>query len=177
MELSDLQQSWLNSMPLEVKVEALYGVLQKLLDEGTINARIVKYKLEKHMKSKSAYDKLYVINKVVSEGKGIKVVPTENNVEEVVENTSHYIAEALAKRYIETKIEREVETAVIEKQEKYFDEVRLGILKKQKGPENAKTLKKYATLEVLDSKKLTKNVQALLRPDSFDEIVGQERAI
>jgi ATP-dependent Clp protease ATP-binding subunit ClpA len=37
--------------------------------------------------------------------------------------------------------------------------------------------KKYAQLEVLDSKKLSKDVQTLLRPESFDEIVGQERAI
>lgn len=172
-----MQQKWMEAMPLDVKIDALYGVVQKLLDEGAIKARVVKYKLNKFINSKDAYEKLYAINKIISEDKGIKAVPTESNVEAVIESTSHFIAEALAKRYVETKIEREVESAVIEKQEKYFDEVRLGILKKQKGPENAKTLKKYASLEVLDSKKMTKNVQALLRPDSFNEIVGQERAI
>ncbi|MBC8062359.1 MAG: ATP-dependent protease, Lon family [Clostridiaceae bacterium] len=172
-----MQQKWMDAMPLDVKIDALYGVVQKLLDEGAIKARVIKYKLNKFINSKDAYEKLYAINKIISEDKGIKSVPTEANVEAVIESTSHFIAEALAKRYVETKIEREVESAVIEKQEKYFDEVRLGILKKQKGPENAKTLKKYASLEVLDSKKMTKNVQALLRPDSFKEIVGQERAI
>jgi ATP-dependent Lon protease len=30
---------------------------------------------------------------------------------------------------------------------------------------------------VLDSKKLTRNIQSMLRPDNFDEIIGQERAI
>ena len=177
IELNEMQQKWMEAMPLDVKIDALYGVVQKLLDEGAIKARVVKYKLNKYINSKDAYEKLYAINKIISEDKGIKAVPTEANVEKVIESTSHFIAEALARRYVETKIEREVEAAVIEKQEKYFDEVRLGILKKQKGPENAKTLKKYASLEVLDSKKMTKNVQALLRPDSFDEIIGQDRAI
>ena len=177
IELNEMQQKWMEAMPLDVKIDALYGVVQKLLDEGAIKARVVKYKLNKYINSKDAYEKLYAINKIISEDKGIKSVPTEANVEKVIESTSHFIAEALARRYVETKIEREVESAVIDKQEKYFDEVRLGILKKQKGPENAKTLKKYASLEVLDSKKMTKNVQALLRPDSFDEIIGQDRAI
>ncbi len=40
-----------------------------------------------------------------------------------------------------------------------------------------KHLKNMLILEVLDSRKLTKNIQAMLRPDSFSEIVGQERAI
>ena len=177
IELNELQQKWLESMPLDVKVEALYGVMSKLLDEGSIKARVIKYKLNKYLNSTNPYEKLYAINKIVSEGKGIKTVPTELEIDKVVESTSNFIADALAKRYIETKIEREVETAVMEKQEKYFDEVRLGILKKQRGPENAKTLKKYAALEVLDARNATKNVQALLRPDSFKEIVGQERAI
>ena len=40
-----------------------------------------------------------------------------------------------------------------------------------------KLLKNMLILEVLDSRKLTKNIQAMLRPESFSEIVGQERAI
>ncbi len=40
----------------------------------------------------------------------------------------------------------------MEKQDKYIEEVKLNILKKQKGPENAKTLKKYANIQVLESK-------------------------
>jgi len=175
--LNEMQQKWMEGMPLGVKIDALHGVVQKILDEGSIKARIVKYKLNKYINSKNDFEKLYAINKIISEDKGVKSVPTESNVEAVIESTSHIIAEALAKRYVETKIEREVEATVIEKQEKYIEDVRLGILKKHKGPENAKTLKKYANLAVLDSKKITKNVQALLRPDSFKEIIGQENAI
>ena len=40
-----------------------------------------------------------------------------------------------------------------------------------------KHLKNMTDLKALDSRKLTKNIQAMLRPESFSEIVGQERAI
>ncbi|ERI92122.1 ATP-dependent protease, Lon family [Clostridiales bacterium oral taxon 876 str. F0540] len=167
----------LNTVPLESQVDVLFQVVKNVLDEGAMRARITKYKLQKHIHSGDVYKRIYALNRIVSDGKGIDTIPSESNLHEVLNDTNKWIAEAVAKRYVQNEIEKEVEQALIEKQDKYVDEVRLGILRKQKGPENAKTLKKYADLEVLDSKKLTRNIQSMLRPDSFEEIVGQERAI
>jgi len=165
------------ALPVEAQVQVLFELLYKVLDEGTIKAKIVKYKLQKYINSKDIYKKLYALNKIVTDGKGIELVPNSANIIEVLEDTTKALSDIVAKRYVQNKIETEVEQYLIEKQDKYVDEVRLGIIKKQKGPENAKTLKKYAELQVLDSKKLTRNIMSLLRPDSFEEIVGQERAI
>lgn len=167
----------LKNLPVESQINVLFEVINNVLDQGAVKARTVKFKLQKHIHSGDVYKRLYALNRIVSDGKGIETIPSEQNISEILADTNKWIAEAVAKRYIQNEIEKEVEQALIERQEKYMDEVRLSILKKQKGPENAKTLRKYAQLEVLDSKKLTKNVQAMLRPDSFDEIVGQERAI
>lgn len=165
------------ALPVETQVQVLFELLYKVLDEGTIKAKIVKYKLQKHINSKDTYKKLYALNKIVTDGRGIELVPNSANVIEVLEDTTKALSDIVAKRYVQNKIETEVEQYLIEKQDKYVDEVRLGIIKKQKGPENAKTLKKYAELQVLDSKKLTRNIMSLLRPENFEEIVGQERAI
>lgn len=166
-----------DNIPFDVKVNALDELMRKIIDEKTIKTRIIKYKLNKHLHSEDMFKRIYAINKIVSDGKGIDIIPSENNVDEVFESINNYIVDIVAKKYIENSIEKEVEQVVIEKQEKYIDEVRLGIIRKKKGPENAKTLKKYARLEVLDSRKMTNNIQALLRPQEFSEIVGQERAI
>ena len=170
-------ESKLKSIPIESQVDVLFEVVKKVLDEGAVKARIVKYKLQKHIHSGDIYKRVYALNRIVSDGKGIDTIPNEKNINEILSDTNKWIADAVAVRYVQNEIEKEVEQALIDKQDKYVDEVRLSILRKQKGPENAKTLKKYAQLEVLDSKKLTKNIQSLLRPESFDEIVGQERAI
>lgn len=164
-------------LTMEVEIEVLYEVMYKLLDEGTIRGRAVKFKVQKHLNSKDMYRKLYAINKIVTNGKGISIPPDESNVEEVLKETSLEISELLAKRYVQNKLDAEVEKQIIEKQDKYIDEVRLGIIKKQRGPENSKTLKKYAELECLDAKHLTQNIMSMLRPESFSEIIGQERAI
>lgn len=173
----ELEQELLDAMPLDTQIDVLYDVLNKVLDEGTINARIVKYKLQKQVKSSDVFKRIYALEKIVSDGKGLKLYPEEKNIYEFLESINNFMGEALAKTYVKNKIEKEVEKYLVEKQDKYIDEIRMGIIKKQKGPENAKTLKKLEQLQELDSRKLSKNVQELLRPESFSEIVGQERAI
>lgn len=164
-------------LPLDMQVDVLYELMYKVIEEGTIKSRIVKFKLQKHIDSHDVNRRLYAANKIISNGKGIDIVPNSTNMSEVLEETSKLLADIVAKRYVQNKIEKDVEQYLIEKQDKYVDEVRLSIIKKQKGPENAKTLRKYAELEILDSKKLTRNIMSMLRPESFSEIIGQERAI
>jgi len=166
-----------DSLPIDTQIDVLYEIMRNVIDESSIKANTVKFKLQKFIKSEDIYKRLYALNKIISNGKGIDVVPNQNNVHEVLDKTNDWLTEEIAKRYVQNKIEAEVEKNLMEKQDKYIDEVRLSIIKKQKGPENAKTLKKYADLQALDSRKLTKNIQAMLRPESFSEIVGQERAI
>ncbi len=164
-------------LPIDTQIEVINELMYKLLDEGTIRSKTVKFKLQKHMNSKDVYRRLFAINKIITDGKGIDIVPNSSNIDQVLEDTTDKLSELLAKRYVQNKIEADVEKHIIEKQDKYIDEVRLGIIKKQKGPENSKTLKKYTDLECLDDKKLNKNIMSMLRPESFSEIVGQERAI
>lgn len=175
--LDELEQEFVGTIPIDVQVNVLYDVTRKVLNENVIRSRTVKYKLVEYIKSTDVFERLYALNKIISDGKGIGTIPNEKNISVVIEDTNKWIVESVSKKYVESKIEEEVEKIIQEKQEKYMDEVRLGIIKKQKGPENAKTLKKYAELEVLDSKKLTRNILNLLRPEKFSEIVGQERAI
>ena len=166
-----------DTLPIDTQIDVLYEIMRNVIDESSIKAKTIKFKLQKYIKSEDIYKRLYALNKIISDGKGIEVVPNQKNIHEVLDNTNNFLTEEIAKRYVQNKIEAEVEKNLMEKQDKYIDEVRLSIIKKQKGPENAKTLKKYADLELLDTRKLTKNIQAMLRPESFSEIVGQERAI
>lgn len=177
LSVNDIQNNVDGSLPFEIQVDVLYELIHKVLDEGTIRSRIIKFRLQKHIESTDPNRRLYAINKIVNNGKGISNVPNAQNSLEVLDKTSKSISELVARKYVQNKIEQDVEQYLMEKQDKYVDEIRLSIIKKQKGSENAKTLKRYAELEVLDSKKLTKSIMAMLRPDSFSEIVGQERAI
>ena len=58
-----------------------------------------------------------------------------------------------------------------------MDDLKVSIIKKQKGPESEKTNVKLERLQALDAKNINKNVMNLLRPENFDEVIGQSRAI
>lgn len=164
-------------LSLDAQVNVIDEIIKNVLDEGAIRARTIRFKLQKHMTSDDHLERLYALNMIASEGEGIKVIPTEEEAKDVIDDTMYYISEIIARRYVQNKIESQVETSLQEKQDKYMNEIKLSILKKQKGPESDKTSKKLERLEKLDAKKINKNVMNLLRPESFDEIVGQERAI
>lgn len=160
-----------------MQLELLYHIANKILTEGGVQSRIVKFSLRKHIESNDIFKKAYALNKIISNGKCSNSIPNEKNIERYLDKINDSLVDEVAKRYVNNKLEAEVEQAIVEKQDKYVDEVKLGIIRKRKGPENAKTIKKYEELVNLDKKQLINNIQSKLRPQSFKEIVGQERAI
>lgn len=176
-ELEVLQDVMNSELGVESQVEALKDIINNILDEGAFRARVIRFKVQNYINSTDPYERLYGLSKIVSEGKGLNEVPTEETINEALEDVCAMISDAIARRYVQNKIEKEVEQFLMEKQEKYVDELRVNIMKKKKGPENAKTEKKLGELEELDERVPNKNIMSLLRPDSFDEVVGQERAV
>ena len=176
-ELEVLQDVMNIELGVESQVEALKDIINNILDEGAFRARVIRFKVQNYINSTDPYERLYGLSKIVSEGKGLSEVPTEETINEALEDVCAMISDAIARRYVQNKIEKEVEQFLMEKQEKYVDELRVNIMKKKKGPENAKTEKKLEELEELDERVPNKNIMSLLRPDSFDEVVGQERAV
>ena len=166
-----------SDLPIEAKVNVLFDVLKNVLDEGAIRARTVRFKLQKYVNSTDINERIYALNVIASDGNGAKVVPTDETSQEVLEDVIYWISENIAKKYVQNKIESQVEKALVERQDKFMDELKLSIIKKQKGKENTKTTAKLERLEKLDAKHINKNVMSLLRPENFDEVVGQERAV
>ncbi len=166
-----------SELSLDAQVNVINQILNNVLDEGAVRARIVRFKLQKYANSTNICERVYAVNMIASDGKGVKTVPNEEELRGVLEDTIYYISENIARKYVQNKVETQVEKALQERQDKFMDDIKLSIIKKQKGPESAKTTKKLERLESLDSKKINKNVMSLLRPETFEEIVGQERAI
>lgn len=173
----DLNNILESDLPLEAKVNVLFDILKNVLDEGAIRARTVRFKLQKYVNSAEVNERIYALNVIASDGNGAKVVPNDDEAKETLEDVVYWISEGIAKKYLQSKIEAEVEKALVERQDKFMDELKLSIIKKQKGTENSKTSAKLERLEILDSKNINKNVMTLLRPENFEEVVGQERAV
>ena len=176
-EAKFLQDVLAGDLPKDAQVNVLFDILNNVLDKGAVRARTVKYKLQKYINSTNICERVYALNMIASDGKGMDTVPNEDSIDKVLEDTVDWIAEEIARKYVQNNIEQKVEQSIMEKQEKYVDEVRLSVIKKQRGSENNKTKKKYDELVKLDNKVTNKNIMSVLRPETLDEIIGQERAI
>ena len=55
--------------------------------------------------------------------------------------------------------------------------MKLQVIKKHTGLENASTLKKYADLELMKKVKLTKSIMDVMRPQKLEEIIGQQDSV
>lgn len=175
--IDEIEKLLQKSNDIEFRIKILYEMLEKLFDKNIIKSRASKFKLIKHISSKNVNEKLYAINVIASDGKSLIEIPSDEKLEDSYIETRNIIIEEISRRYIQSKLESEVEVILNEKQEKYIDEIKLQIIKKNKGPENTKTLKKYAQLEMLTKKKINQNIQNILRPKSFEEIIGQKTSI
>ncbi|WP_315071866.1 Lon family ATP-dependent protease [uncultured Clostridium sp.] len=176
-DASLLQDIISGTLSLESQIEALFSITKNVLDKGAFRARTVRFKLDKYIQSANPCDKVFALNTILAEGKDLKASPKKEELKEAIERTVRLISNELAKKYVQSKIESQVEQSIIEKQEKYIDEVRLSVINKQKGVENKKTLSKLNNLVELDSRNTSKNIMSFLRPTNFSEVVGQERAI
>ena len=95
----------------------------------------------------------------------------------MVEEIEEGLAEMVARRTVENTLEKQAVDIMEKRHRQYMDEIKLQIMAKKGGPENANTLKKYAGLEKLEYRKLAKQGIEMMRPSSIEEIVGQERAV
>jgi ATP-dependent Lon protease len=157
---------------LALQVDSIVELMKKIWGEEYIQTAIETEKLTREINSENIEEKIYALQKLV-----LKEDSYVDDPLYVMERVESELSRIIAKKHVENKIEMEVEKILEDKQDKMIDEIRLSIIKKQKGPENSKTLKKLAEYQKADGIKLSKCIMELLRPSKIDEIVGQERAV
>ena len=176
-DASVLQDIISGTLSLDSQIEALFSITKNVLDKGAFRARTIRFKLDKFIQSSNSCERIFALNTILAESKDLKIIPKKEELQKAIDRTVKLISNELAKRYVQTKIESQVEQSIMEKQEKYIDEVRLSVINKQKGAENKKTLSKLDNLIELDSMTTSKNIMSFLRPMDFSQVIGQDRAI
>ena len=88
------------------------------------------------------------------------------------------IARIRVRRDLEDRIERKVTEKLEQDHEEYVEDIRRQVISEESpGAESPHDKKKREDLEALENIRLTQSVMELLRPQNFDEIIGQERAV
>ena len=162
---------------LKRQVTAIYGLLANLMGSDKLVMRAGKLDALHLMRSERLEERVLALQKIVLEDPTLDTMPRPDEIPTALEEVEEALADLLARRTVEESIEKKIAERMQERHEEYLREVRLEILREEKGPDNPFTLKKYAELEKLEQRKLSASIGEFLRPGDLSGVVGQEKAV
>ncbi len=163
---------------LKRQVASLYGLYSGLIGSEKVVLKAGKLDALDLLRSDSLPERVLALQKLVFEDPTVSKLPTIDEIPAILEEIEDELADFMARRAVEDKLEKKIAERMEERHREYVQEIKMQVLKEEEdNVETPQTLKKYALLEKLEQKKLTRSAMEQLRPGALSEIVGQERAI
>lgn len=164
--------------PIDHDIEALYSILIDMEGSDRLVLKAGKLNALKLMRSDNRNERVLALQKIIYENPTLDKVPTEAEISDLIAEMTEYMANQMARRSLEDQLEKRIAAKMEENHQDYIADIRQQILKEETHEVDTPQSKaKLAELEAKNKIHLTKSVMELLRPQSLDEIVGQERAI
>lgn len=162
---------------LRRQVAALFALLANIFGTDKLVLKAGKLEALNLMRSDVLEERVLALQRLVYEDPTIDETPSRRDLPNIIGDVEEEIADLIARRTVEEKIERKTAERMQQRHEEYVRDIKMQVLKDVAGPENPQTLKHYAELEVLEHRHLARSIIETLRPASVDEVVGQERAV
>lgn len=163
---------------LKRQITALYEMYSGIFGPDKVVLKAVKLDALSLMNSERIGERVLALQKLVFEDPTIEKIPTLQEIPKILIDVEEEVADLMARRSLEDRLEKKINDKMEERHQEYVREIKMQVLKEEENNvENPQTLKKYAMLEVLEQKKLTKSSMEMTRPSTLDEIIGQERAV
>ena len=172
-----------NKEDLKNQLNALFDLYNDIIGSEKVVLKAARLGVLDLLKSEDLAEKTMAFISLVYEDPTIKDVPKIEDVPQIINEIEEYLAELCARRAVEDRLERKINQKIEDRHQDYVKEIRMQVLQEENESgeddyiENPQTLKKYAILEKLESKKLNQSIMEILRPDTLEEIIGQEKAI
>lgn len=162
---------------LRRQVAALYALLANIYGTDKLVLKAGKLEALNLMRSEVLEERVLALQRLVFEDPTIDEIPLRKDLPAAMNEIEEEIADLIARRTVEEKIERKTAERMQQRHEEYVRDVKAQVLKDLAGPENPQTLKRYAEIEVLEQKHLASSVIETIRPASVQEVIGQDRAV
>jgi len=173
----DTTQSRNKDLSLEKHVTALMTILAEVHGEDQLVLKAGKLDSLELLQSDKIEDRILALERLVHDDPTIVDQRTPEEAVQVLHELEDHLADLMARRAVEEQLEQKVSAKMQERHLEYIKEVRMQVLKEAAGPDNAQTLKKYAELEMLEKRSLSKTAADLMRPQRLEEVVGQDEAV
>ena len=162
---------------LKRQVTALLSILAEVHGTDELVLKAGKLDSLELMQSEKLTDRVLALERLVHEDPTIMEKRSADEVGEILDELGDHLADLLARRSVEEELEQKISAKMQERHLEYVKEIRTQVLNEEIGPDNAQTLKKYAHLELLEQKSLSRSTTELMVPRTLEEVVGQKQAI
>lgn len=164
--------------PLDREIDALYGMLADIQGSDRLVIKAGKMDSMRFMRSPLRGERVLALERIILENPTIEHIPTDAEIPKLLTELSERIADLMARRSLEDKIEKKIAEKLEENHQDYVKDIRMQVLEEERPQDESPQAKlRREALEKMDKVKLTQSVMELLRPKSLEEIVGQPRAV
>ena len=157
--------------------EAIFAMCASIWGPDKLVLRANKFGALDLIQSQKPEDRVLALQRMVMQDPTFDKKPELDEIPAILEAIVNEMADHIARRNLEDKMEQKINKKMEEKHQDFVREMRMQILKEESNVETPQSQKKLEKLQELDQKSLMKSMNEILRPQSLDEIVGQERAI
>lgn len=164
---------------LDREISALYGILVDVMGSDRLVLQAGKMDALRYMRSHDPAERVLALRRILEENPTLSPPPSSpSEIREQLVYLSELIADIMARRQVEDKIERKISEKLEKEHTDYVKDIRMQILREEEPKaETPHDKQKREELQALEDIHLTQSVMELLRPQSLEEIVGQERAV
>ena len=163
---------------IDTEIAAIFRMLADTMGTERLVIQAGKMNAMALMRSDDRRERVLALMRILEEDPLLSPPPSEAELPEIIARMTEQVAGILARRDLEDRIERKVNEKLEKDHEEYVEDIRRQVISEENpGAESPHDKKKREELEALENIHLTQSVMELLRPQNFDEIVGQERAV
>jgi len=162
---------------IEREIASLYAILVDVMGSDRLVLQAGKMDALRYMRSNDPAERVLALRRILEENPTLSPPPKPSELKDQVVALSELIADIMARRQVEDKIERKISEKLEKEHQDYVKDIRMQILREENNGESAHDQKKREELQALEDVHLTQSVMELLRPKSLEEIIGQERAV
>jgi len=163
---------------LDIEIAAIFRMLADMMGTENLVIQAGKMNAMALMRSENRRERVLALMRILEEDPMLAPPPSETETPEILVRMTEEIARIRVRRDLEDRIERKVTEKLEQDHEEYVEDIRRQVISEESpGAESPHDKKKREDLEALENIRLTQSVMELLRPQNFDEIIGQERAV
>lgn len=156
------------------EADALYSLLANFYGSDKLVLKATRLEALGLIRSENIQERTAGLLKIVLDDPTERSLPTSEEIPKLLMDIEDHIAEFMARRSVEERLDKAVADKMQERHEEYVKEIKTQVFKETSGPDNAQTLKKLAHIEKMNLVKLANSVSEVLRPQAVEEIIGQQ---